>query len=527
MLKMGAMGPAEANRDRGTPGLAKALTGAAMVLLALVCWSNRDFVSSWFATSYTATIEFATLSERDDGRISRAFAAAQSAHPSDATLELLPDQSQIRHSVVHVPGQSPAEAIAAAESLSQAVVAAFNADDPGQLDVRVGRWAAPDPGPASNGVLAVLTYSAPLLGLVGVILLWLGWHDWPPNAHMPREVVFGVMGGSFAFIVVPLMLPGWLFAALFAMAVPGSLAGAILYKMRDVRRAARWPSAQGRIVRSKMRAVRHKQAGEATTVSNVPAVEYVFIVGGVEYRGNRISIGEIAAGTSEAEAALERYQVGRTGPVFYNPDKPQEAVLERDPPLRPAAMYGIAAGVMLVGLAVVIAFTGAGEIIDWLQPYFPPGAFVPGVLFFAAAGILMSLFLLLNRRAAVVAARWPTTTGAILSSAAELRRGSTPGRTQRTMTVWSPVVEYVYRVDGRDYHGTRLALGADVAASRDFAEATVARYPAGREVTVHFDPANPSFAVLEARIAFAWLTLLLTVAFFAAALFFSGWRAFS
>ena len=95
------------------------------------------------------------------------------------------------------------------------------------------------------------------------------------------------------------------------------------------------------------------------------------------------------------------------------------------------------------------------------------------------------------------------------------------------MTVWSPVVEYVYRVDGRDYHGTRLALGADVAASRDFAEATVARYPAGREVTVHFDPANPSFAVLEARIAFAWLTLLLTVAFFAAALFFSGWRAFS
>jgi uncharacterized membrane protein len=45
-------------------------------------------------------------------------------------------------------------------------------------------------------------------------------------------------------------------------------------------------------------------------------------------------------------------------------------------------------------------------------------------------------------------------------------------------------------------------------------------------VTVHFDPANPSFAVLEPRVAFAWTTLLLTIAFFAAALFFSGWRGF-
>src|SRR5262249_50222446 len=153
-------------------------------------WSNRDSVSSWFATSYAATIEFTTLNERDDGRISRAFTAAQSAHPSDATLELLPGLSQIRDSVVHVPGQSRAEAVAAAESLSEAIVAAFNAEGSGRLDANVRRRAYPAPGPMSGSVLAVLTYGAPLLGLVSIALLWLGWHDWPANAGMPREVVF-------------------------------------------------------------------------------------------------------------------------------------------------------------------------------------------------------------------------------------------------------------------------------------------------------------------------------------------------
>jgi len=146
------------------------------------------------------------------------------------------------------------------------------------------------------------------------------------------------------------------------------------------------------------------------------------------------------------------------------------------------------------------------------------------VLFCAAAGLLLSLFLIANRRKAMAAARWPTAMGKILSSVAEAHRTLVPSGRGQTVTVWAPVVEYSYSVDGRDYHGSRLAFGADVTGPQAFAEATVVRYPAGQQVTVHFDPANPSFAVLETRVAFAWSTLLLAVAFFAAALFFSGWR---
>jgi hypothetical protein len=350
----------------------------------------------------------------------------------------------------------------------------------------------------------------------------LGWRDWPADARgLAREGVFAALG-VVAFGVLPLVMPGWLFMALFAMAIPSVIAGVIVYKMREVRRAASWPSAQGRIVRSRTRSVHRQRSGEATKVANLPDIEYAFSVGGVEYRGHRIGIGEIAADSPEAQGVLERYKVGRTGPVFYNPANPQEAVLERGAPASPAVMYGIAAGVMLIGGAIVVTFTRAHDVILWLQPWFPPGAFLPGVLFFAVAGLLMTLFLIANLRLSLASARWPTTTGKILSSVAEGHGTLASGGRGQAGTVWSPVVEYSYQVAGRDYHGSRIAFGGDVSGSRDFAQGIAARYPAGSAVTVHFDPDNPSFAVLEPRVAFAWVTLVLTVGFFAAAWFFAG-----
>jgi len=532
-MSPGAKGKAAAGRGNASEAqgaLARSVAGALLVLLALPLWTHRTSISSWFATSYTATIELRTTNERDDTRIQRAFASAQAAHPGAATFELIPGLKLLRHSAVHVPGPSRAEAVADAQVLSQAIVAAFNAEGPGQLDARVRPRAYPAPGPTSDAVATVLAYGAPLLALVGLALLWIGWRGWPTGSRadtkagdLPREGVFTGIGIA-AFGVLPFLMPGWVFMALFALAIPGMIAGAIVYKMQQVRRAADWPSAQGRIVRSTMRAVRHQRVEDATKVGNVPDIEYVYSVGGVEYRGHRIGIGEIPAGSPEAEAALERYKVGRTGPVFYNPDKPEEAVIERDPPAPAAVVYGIAAAVVLVGLVVVATFTQASAIITGLEPYFPAGAVVQGVLFCAAAGLLLSLFLIADRRKAMAAARWPTAMGKILSSVAEAHRTLVPSGRGQTVTVWAPVVEYSYSVDGRDYHGSRLAFGADVTGPQAFAEATVVRYPAGQQVTVHFDPANPSFAVLETRVAFAWSTLLLAVAFFAAALFFSGWR---
>jgi hypothetical protein len=514
-----------ADRVAASPDLRKPVAGVVLGLLALLLWSNRDFVSSWFATSYMATIQLTTTTETNDARLERAFDAAQ---PGEATLELIPGLRQIRHSVVHVPGASRAEAIATAEAFARALVAAFDAKGAGHLDARVRPGTDPAPGPASRTVRALLTFGAPMLSLGAILLCSLGWRNWragPDSKSLPQGAGFAVAGGM-ALAVGPFVMPGWLFMALFAMAIPGAIAGVIVYKLREVRRAARWPSTQGRIVHARLHSVRGKQSDGSTTVSNLPDIEYAYSVGDVEYRAKRIGIGEIRAGSPDVEAALARYQPGSTGPVYYNPDNPNEAMLERDPPANPATLYAVAAGVVLVGLAVVIVFTRVSEIIDWLQPLFPAGAVVQGVLFCGACGVVTLLFLLSNRRDAMKAARWPTATGTVLSSKSVSRRVLAPGRGNVTMEVWSPLVEFSYRVGGRDYHGARIAFGAAVSGGRDLAEATVARYPTGSAVTVHYDPANPSFAVLEPRVAFAWPSALVTAGFFAGAVFFSGWRGF-
>lgn len=505
-------------------GSRRAAAGALALLCAFLLWASRTTISAWFASSFTATIELTTTTETDDTRIQRAFASALSSERKEARLEVVPGLKQIRHSIVQVPAPSRAEAIAAAGSLSKAIAAAFDSEGSGQVDVKVGRRTDPSPGPASDVALTATSGVAIAFALAGIAFLWNAWRRWPARGDgMSRMAALGAIAVvMLAFL--PFAVPGWMAVALFAMAIPGSIAGMIVYKMQQVKRAARWPSAQGRIVRSRLRVVRRQQADRPSTTGNVPDVEYVFSVGGTEFRGKRISIGEIPPGSPEVEAVLERYQVGRTGPVFYNPDDPNEAVLERDPPISVRAMYGVAAGVMFVGLAIVVAFTRIGEIVDWLQPHFPPGAVVPGVLFFAAAGLVLLLFLIFNWRIAGAAARWPTTTGTILSSVAEPRRTSAADGRAQTATIWSSVIEYSYRVQDRDYHGTRLAFGADVAGPRDLAEKVVARYPVGSKVTVHFDPANPSVAVLDTHVAFAWSTLILMMAFFGVALFFSGWR---
>lgn len=494
-----------------------------MALVALAGWSYRDGISAWFATSYTTSVGFATQNKPDDLRLQHAFAVVRSAQLNEATFDLEPGFHPFRD--IQVTGPSRTAAVAAAEALSRAVIAAFNAEGPDTLSVTVRRRGHAAPSPTTDAIKSALAYGAPVLALAGLALLWVGWRGWPADAKvggMPRAAAFGALG-IMAIGVLPFVMPGWVFMALFAVAIPAAISAVIVSRMHQSRRTAGWPSAQGRIVRSQMHTMRRKTAGGVTEAGNVPAVEYVYAVDGVDYRGHRIGIGDIPPDSPQAEATLERYPVGRTGPVFYNPDKPEEAVLERDPPARPAVVYAVAALVMLAGLAVVGAFAQAGAIIAWLQPHFPPGAVVQGVLFFGAAGLVMLMFVASERRKATAATRWPTATGTILSSVAEAHRTLAAEKRSQSVVVWSPVVEYSYRVLDRDYHGSRVAFGAAVAGARELAERTVARYPVGQMVTVHFNPSNPAFAVLEPRVAFNRLSLLLALAFFAAAVFFSGW----
>ena len=87
---------------------------------------------------------------------------------------------------------------------------------------------------------------------------------------------------------------------------------------------------------------------------------------------------------------------------------------------------------------------------------------------------------------------WLPATGRILSSGIETRRHQFEGEPETVKNV--PAVKYEFTVGARTVDGTRISIsdegGLDI-------EATLKRYPAGAEVTVYYDPRDPTKCVLE------------------------------
>jgi hypothetical protein len=396
--------------DESTRALRIGALALVLGIVALVLLDNRDDIADQFTSSYGVPVRLVTPSPRDKDRLEDAFAAVQSRSPVDASLQTATNS---HFNSAEVRASSPAQAIEAGQAFARSLAASFDATGAGRLETEVGQRAYPVSDATSDMVRKLTMGGALLIGVLAVLLAWRVWRPLRTAHKLPPWAGIVLTVGLF-LPVAPILMPGWLVAAAFAMMIPTSIAGVIVYKMEEVRRAARWPSVQGRILRSRLRAVDTKTSEGSRGRGNVPDIRYAFSVDGVDYRGKRVGIGEIMPDTPEVEAALERYQVGRTGPVFYNPDNPGEAVLDRDPPASPRTMYAIAAGVMLVGLAIVVAFTVLGDIVEWLQPHFPPRAFIPGFLFFLVCGLLSGAIMIANIAVAQRAARWPTTSGTVI-----------------------------------------------------------------------------------------------------------------
>ena len=120
-------------------------------------------------------------------------------------------------------------------------------------------------------------------------------------------------------------------------------------------------------------------------------------------------------------------------------------------------------------------------------------------------GILLGI-IFITRRKVAQASTWSTTMGTVTFSTLEWRRGSKGGSTAY------PVVHYTYQVMGQAHQGHKVMPGPESGGS--WAHKVVARYPAGAQVMVYYDPQNPSDALLErgmpGYITWLWVALILT-----------------
>jgi hypothetical protein len=290
---------------------------------------------------------------------------------------------------------------------------------------------------------------------------------------------------------------------------------ALAVKLIAVRKAAQWPSAMGRVTRSAIRARRSKGTSDTVQVYNEPAIAYEFTALGRKWTGQRISLGDDTGGAN-TEATLQRYPVGTVVKVFYNPKDPKDCVLERDPPagLGKGCLIGLAA-LVLFGIVVWYLVSNATSL---LGQYLPKGN-PPLTVFATCFGLLLLLISITGRRASRIAANWPTVQGRIVVSEVKTVNNAPEGHSR---TRYTPAIEYVYQVNGHDYHGRQINYGITTSGSRKSAEKTTALYPIGKVIAVHYDPANPSNATLEHSTGFYWFMLAIAAACFLLAIHTSG-----
>lgn len=129
-----------------------------------------------------------------------------------------------------------------------------------------------------------------------------------------------------------------------------------LVAMKRAKAAQSWPSIPGTVNRTDV--VKHEDSDSEgnSSVTYEPVVEYSYSVMGQPFSGKRIAFGTNRYNYKKAEEIVTRYQVGSRVNVYYNPDKPKDAVLETVAAggklftIIGAAMFGVGVVVFIVSL---------------------------------------------------------------------------------------------------------------------------------------------------------------------------------
>jgi hypothetical protein len=148
-------------------------------------------------------------------------------------------------------------------------------------------------------------------------------------------------------VAVAMILIGLLWVAGFAWAHFRAVGKA--------RAAETWPTVPGRVVAARVDVEESSDNdGNSTTWYN-PVVSYGYTVAGRELQGTRLRFGNYrSASRKKAEAALAPYTVGSAPVVRYNPERPDECVLETSKP-GPVYLLMAAAGLIFVVVGALIA----------------------------------------------------------------------------------------------------------------------------------------------------------------------------
>ncbi len=102
------------------------------------------------------------------------------------------------------------------------------------------------------------------------------------------------------------------------------------YEIKGSRESGSWPSTNGTITSSSMSKRTTRDSNHRTRTTYYPKIGFQYQVGGRTYTSTRIAFGtgETGGSVKWARKVVNKYPVGNTVTVYYNPQDPQYGVLE-------------------------------------------------------------------------------------------------------------------------------------------------------------------------------------------------------
>ena len=126
----------------------------------------------------------------------------------------------------------------------------------------------------------------------------------------------------------------------------------IFFTQRKMNVVQGWSSAMGTVLASYLE---RRRSGDSGSV-NYPVVQYSYQVGGQTYQGAKIAPGMDVGGTG-AGRVVEKYPQGAQVMVFYDPNNPSDAVLEKKARAQWLMwLLLVIFDVMLCGMVIAFAF---------------------------------------------------------------------------------------------------------------------------------------------------------------------------
>ena len=307
-------------------------------------------------------------------------------------------------------------------------------------------------------------------------------------------------------VVVPFILIG--FVCAFALMI----VAATYIKWREVQTAKAWLSITGHITgsRSEAREVNAHVGGStskgSTEFRNFAKITFQYKVNDKTFTSSRHSLRH-DIGNVDVAGTLARYPKGSAVIVYYDPANPSQSVLERTMPdgsLR--FMLRLSAGMVIgvIGLAVVF-----GGVMDVIRQHLPNPENIGASVLLLVMALLTVRMAFVQQALAKKALSWPVVKGVIMASglqAFHIRDALSDGGYRPWRRAFKSRIVYGYSVQGQAFVADRVVFGAiDVSSLPSLVYAQTKAYTQDSQVDVHYDPSNPSNAVLECRVRGLWL----------------------